>query len=359
VPYLTFDDVRIAGISACVPDVVVNNLNSSCFSDYRDAEAFVNSTGVIQRRISTILTSSDLGYFAAEKLISELSWERETISCLIFVSQTSDYPLPATSCILQDRLGLSKDSYAADISLGCSGWVYGLSLISSLVSAGNGCSFKRAILIAGDAKAISPPNNPLFGFASTATAIEFSKGASPMFYNFGTDGSRYDAIIIPDGGARNGISSSSFLEYEYEGKRYNRLQPIMSGIDVFSFAISTVPKSVRSLVDNFKLDLNDFDKFVFHQANKQIISTIVRKLGIDVRKVPISIDIFGNTSSASIPLTIVNDYSEGKINNDKLLCSGFGVGLSWGTVAFESQGILIPAIIEVEDCIENSFIHGQ
>ena len=352
--FLKIGNVRIAGIAAGVPKQVGSNLDRSLhnISDDYTPEAFVEATGVLERHISETLTTSDLGYAAAEKLISDLGWEKAEIEAILFVSQTADYIFPATACILQDRLGLSKECYAADVALGCSGWVYGLSYVSSLFNVG---TIKKAILIAGDAKPrIHCVVNPLFGHAATATAIEYSEESSGFMFHFGTDGSGYDAIITPDGGCRNQTSIDSFTKELVDGRGINRLQGRMKGMDVFAFGISTAPKSIKKLAEHFGFDYQEADYFVFHQANMKMNNTIVKKLKLDTEKVPSCMYHFGNTSSASIPLTIVTQL-KGKIENrpTKFICCGFGVGLSWGTVAFETNNIVIPEIVEVKDSEDN------
>lgn len=345
--FFEFKNVRIAGMSAGVPKIVFNNLEGgdNFSKDYSPSD-FVETTGVIERRVDYTLTTSDLCYHAAEKLIKDLAWDKSEIEALIFVSQTADYILPATACILQDRLGLSKECYALDISLGCSGWVYGLSTVAALMTSG---SIKKALLLAGDAKPRVYDNDPLFGHAGTVTAIEFIAGEEGFKFHFGTDGSGFDAIIIPDGGARNGISPKSFEKEEIEGKMYNRLQDRMKGMDVFSFGISTAPKSVKKLGERYGFDYLDYDYFVFHQANMKMNNMIAKKLKLDPEKVPSCMYHFGNTSSASIPLTIVGEL-KGKFENKltKFLCCGFGVGLSWGTVAFDSKSMVVSDLVEVE-----------
>lgn len=343
--FLSFPNVKIAGISAGVPRKVISNLGLKNISENYDAAAFVEATGVQERRIDD-LTTSDLCVAAAEKLISDLKWEKTEIDGIIFVSQTTDYYEPATSCIVQNRLGLSKECYAEDIVLGCSGWVYGLSNAASLVTHGN---MKKVLLMAGDAKRHAEANDPLFGFAGTVTALEYKEGAKDMSFHFGTDGSGYDAIIIPDGGARNPVTEKSFEEETIDGKPINRLQTRMKGMDVFSFGISTAPKSIKKLSEHFEFDYLDYDYFIFHQANMKMNNMIVKKLKLDPEKVPSCMRFFGNTSSASIPLTIVTQLN-GKVENShtKFICCGFGVGLSWGTVAFESENIVLSDLVEVE-----------
>ena len=353
--FFEFKNVRIAGIAAGVPKNVVSNFSlkqgEDISADYTP-EAFVETTGVKERRCSEMLTTSDLCFAAAEKLIAELGWDKKEIEALVFVSQTADYFLPATACILQDRLGLSKECYAEDVALGCSGWVYGLSNVASLVATG---TIKKALLLAGDAKKRSKmKRDPLFGDAGTATAIEYVEGATGFKFHFGTDGSGFDAIITPDGGSRNQISPESFELKEYEGKLMHNLQTHMKGMDVFAFGITTAPKSIKKLAEHFEFDYQDYDYFIFHQANMKMNNQIVKKLKLDPEKVPSCMYQFGNTSSASIPMTIVSQL-KGKFEDKqtKFIGCGFGVGLSWGTVAFDTKDVLIPEIVEVKDEEEN------
>lgn len=356
--FLEFKNVRIAGIAAGVPKNVVSNYSlksgEDISSDYTP-EAFVETTGVKERRCSDMLCTSDLCYAAAEKLISDLGWDKSEIEALVFVSQTADYFLPATACILQDRLGLSKECYAEDVVLGCSGWVYGLSNVASLVSTG---AVRKALLLAGDAKKRSKMRrDPLFGDAGTATAIEFVEGEKGFQFHFGTDGSGFDAIIVPDGGSRNQVSPASFELKEYEGKMMHKLQTRMKGMDVFSFGITTAPKSIKKLGEHFGFDYLDYDYFVFHQANMKMNNQIVKKLKLEPGKVPSCMYEFGNTSSASIPLTIVSQIKgtfEDKLT--KFICCGFGVGLSWGTVAFETKDIVIPDLVELDDSEISTYV---
>lgn len=351
--FLEFKNVKIVGISAGVPKKVVNNLEIKSLSKDYDSDDFVETTGVLERHIAEI-TTSDLCVPAAEKLIKELGWEKSEIESLIFVSQTADYIEPATACILQYRLGLSKACLALDINLGCSGWVYGLCSCASMMATGG---VRKSLLLCGDAKRISPEDDPLFGYAGTVTALEYKDGEPGFQFHLGTDGSGYDAIIIPDGGARNQFTNRSFDEKEIEGKMLNRLQTHMKGLDVFSFGISTVPKSIRQLSEHFGLDYSAMDYYVFHQANMKMNAIISKKLNLPVEKVPNSMKQYGNTSSASIPLTIVSQL-KGKTENQmvRFICCGFGIGLSWGSVYFCTTDLLLPEIVQVEEKNESSWM---
>ncbi len=351
--FLEFKNVRIVGIAAGVPKNVVSNYTlkqgEDISSDYTP-EAFVDTTGVMERRCSDTLCTSDLCFAAAERLISDMKWDKQEIDAIIFVSQRPDYILPATACILQDRLGLSKDCYAEDVSLGCSGWVYGLSNVVSLVSTG---SIRKALLLAGDGrKWAEMRREPLFGDAGTVTALEYTpEEVPPIRFHFGTDGSGFDAIIVPDGGCRNQVSHDSFtLKEEEDGKVMGRLYTHMKGMDVFSFGITTAPKSIKKLSEHFGFDYQNIDYFIFHQANMKMNNMIVKKLKLVPDRVPSCMSHFGNTSSASIPLTIVSELKYLSRNGaSKFLCCGFGVGLSWGTVAFEVDNLVVSDLVEVSD----------
>lgn len=352
--FLSFPNVRIAGISAGVPQNIADNLHPTeddAVSTEYSSEDFVKTTGVKERRVSSTLTTSDLCYAAAEKLISDLQWNKEDIGAIFFVSQTPDYILPATACILQDRLGLSKECYAADISLGCSGWVYGLSSAASILGKG---SIKKALIMCGEAKprfkGKERRRNPLFGSAGTVTAVEYEEGNEGIKFHFGTDGSGFDAIITPEGGARNPVTPASFDTEIVDGKETYRLQSRMKGMDVFSFGITTAPKSVKSLAAYFGFDYLQADWYVFHQANSKMNNMIAKKLKLPMEKVPSSMYRFGNTNGASIPMTIVAELKgKADVKPAKFLCCGFGVGLSWGTTYFETDNLVISDLVEVSD----------
>lgn len=352
--FLEIKNVRIVGIAAGVPKSIVNNHELSVekgeiSSDY-SAEMFVKQTGIEERRYSPKLCTSDLCYAAAEQLIKDIGWVKSEIDALLFVSQTADYSSPATACILQDRLGLSKETYAADISMGCTGWVYGLSLAASLASHG---MMRKILLCVGDAKRRAEgPLNPLIGSAGTVTAIEYSEGASGFKFHMGTDGSRYDAIIIPDSGSRNQVKPESFKPEIIDGRPSHRMLARMKGLDVFAFGIYTAPKSVCALAEKFGFNVQDADYLMLHQANIQMNDMIVKKLKFPLDKAPSSIHLFGNTSSASIPVTFVTQL-KGKVENrrTRFICCAFGVGLSWGTVVFDTDKLMLSDLVEVDDSV--------
>lgn len=342
--FIRIDHVAVAGMSAAVPAHIEPTVSTT---DQYAAEEFVAATGVKEKRWDNNFTTSDLCVPAAEKIISDLGWDKSEIEALVFVTQTADYILPATSCIIQDRLGLPKSCYALDISLGCSGWVYGLSVVASLMQNG---AVKKALLLVGDArKHAEEEADQLFGYAGTATALEYDETAHPLFFDFGTDGSGFDAIIRPGGGCRIPFDSNSLkLEKGEDGRMRHILQTRMKGMDVFAFGITTAPKSIKKLASHFGFDYSDYDYFVFHQANLKMNETIRKKLKLDESKVPYSMYHFGNTSSASIPLTIITQLkSEVENRPTRFICCGFGVGLSWGTVAMTTDKLTISNLIEL------------
>lgn len=349
--FQTVNNVKINGISACVPEQVADNSELKLLGSEEDIAKFIDTTGIAKRHVvgDSGICTSDLCFQAAEKLLDSLNWDKADIDCLIFVTQTPDYILPATSCILQDRLGLSKDCFTLDISLGCSGWVYGLSTISGLMSSGN---FKKALLLVGDTVTVTKSDRdkstyPLFGDAGTATALTYDMQAKPMYFQTGTDGSSYEAIIIEDGGFRNFFNETSLEVKEREPGIYrNNLQSYLNGQDVFIFGITRAPKSIKALASEFNIDTDEVDYFVFHQANKLMTEMIRKKIKTTPEKVPYSLNEYGNTSSASIPLTIVTRLRD-KVGGEplKIVGCGFGVGLSWGTVYFETDGLVCPEII--------------
>ncbi|MAZ93712.1 MAG: ketoacyl-ACP synthase III [Bacteroidales bacterium] len=342
-------NINLAGISACVPEKIFSNHDYDWISE-KEREVLIKTIGVSKKHHAKKgLTTSDLCYVAADRLLNELEWDRSDIDLLVFVSQSRDYIIPATAGLLQDKLGLSKSCIAFDVSLGCSGYVYGLSIVGSLMN--NGAA-KKALLLTGDISTLNTSYKdksayPIFGDAGTATALEFKHGHSPMLFNLQTDGNGYDAIIIPDGGIRNFVDAES-LNYKKisEGIYRNNLNIILDGVKVFNFSLREVKPNVLALLQNGDIEIMDIDYFVFHQANRLMNETIRKQLKIPPEKVPYSLKNYGNTSSASIPLTIVAEISNMVKNKSKtLLLSGFGVGLSWGSVIVETENVTCPPIL--------------
>lgn len=347
----SINDIAIKGISCCVPKNTERNIDLDILTQ-EEVQKFIEATGVEERRIAPKeICTSDLCCEAAEKLIKDLNWQKEEIEILVFVTQTSDYILPVSSAILQDRLGLSTNCIAFDVPLGCSGYVYGISIVASMMKA---AGIKRGLLLAGDtsSKLLSKFDKstiPLFGDGGSATAFQLEEGAESLLFDLGSDGSGYKTIIVNDGGSRNRANSDS-LTYKTisPGIERNACQLVLDGMDVFSFGISQAPKTINNLIGKFEINKNEIDYFVFHQANLMMNKMIVKKLKLDIDKVPYSLMRFGNTSSTTIPLTIVTELKNKIINNttDLIIC-GFGVGLSWGSAKIRLENILISDLIEI------------
>ena len=349
----SIENIRIAGLAACVPKCEESNLEGNLLTP-EEARLLIKTTGIERRRVSTPeQCASDLCFAAAEKLLSATGTPREEIGLLIFVTQYPDYPLPATSPILQDRLGLPKSCMTLDIVLGCSGYVHGLAVAAGMLSA---MKLKKGLLLVGDtiSKVVSKTDRstmPLFGDAGTATLLEYREGASPMRFDLGTDGSGYQAIMVPHGGmgSRHPARRESFEYEKLEGGiTRNKCQLVLDGVEVFNFSLGEPVKSVRALLEHFKYNIEDFDSCFFHQANMMMNEVIRKKLKIAPEKHPYSLKEFGNTSCASIPLTMVTRFrQELESRKNRLLLSGFGVGLSWGCCALEWENITCPELIEL------------
>lgn len=347
--FLNIPKVEVVGISACVPK---QKDKIKDIYKWDGVDNFIEATGIQERRRTPdSVTSADLCFHAAQSLISDLKWNPQEIEVLVTVTQTPDYILPATSCILQDRLGLPKSCMALDISLGCSGWVYGMSVISALLQCG---TIKKGLLLVGDTplKLTSAEDRscyPLFGEAGTATALEFNEDSKGLRFSLNSDGSGFETIIVREGAFRNPTTTSNINNHVYpDGVIRKAGQQELDGMNVFSFGISKAPKSVKQLAEEFDISLEDIDIFTFHQANMMMNEMIRKKLKIAPEKVPYSICEFGNTSCASIPLTLVTQERD-RLQNELInhVAVGFGVGLSWGSVWFETNKIKVPQLIEI------------
>lgn len=335
--FLKIENVKIGGIAACVPPKLVENKDSELFDDPAELERYIKTIGVERRYVAEDgICSSDLCKAAAERLIDEMGVDKSEIGCLIMVTQTPDYIFPATACILQDRLGLPTDCMSFDITMSCPGWIYGLSVMSSLMSAGR---IKKGLLLVGETstKAKSPYDhvNLLAGDAGTATILEYQEGVSPLLFSMHTDGSNYKSLIIPDGGYRNPVTPQSFEYFECkDGALRNRLNANMEGDDILSFAMHAAPKCIKGLLEHFEIAKDEIDYFLIHQANQMINKLIQKRLKVDDEHCPYNIADFGNASSTTIPLMIVNKLKD-KFAGKKIVACGFGTGLAWGAVFFE------------------------
>ena len=345
----SFDNVDFKGIIAAIPR---NFVETDSYEDKFGASTvkkFKKAVGVLKRPVAIPeQTTSDLCYAAADKLIEHLSWDRDTIDAIVFVTQTPDYFLPASACVLQHRLGLSEECLAFDINLGCSGYIYGAYVACSLIQGG----IRRVLLLTGDVLNTKKSDDDrsvamLFGDAGTATALEVTSNKKTNFL-LRTDGSGFKHFIIPAGALRNPNGSHELSEWGV-GINRNDFHIYMNGAEIFNFSVNKPVYAHIDFINNFKLDENDIDLFIFHQANKFIIDGIAQRLSIPAEKVPISIDRFGNTNSATIPLTIVDACASRTNENLKMVLNGFGVGLSWGVMSIEINTNICLPIIYTDD----------
>lgn len=346
-----FENVGISAMAAAVPANTINNLDYTEHFSVEIAKQVVEKIGVYQRRFALPgVCSSDLCYHASEKLLSDNNIDRGEIDLLVFISQTPDYRMPATSVILQDRLNLSHNTITLDLSLGCSGFIFGLSVIYSFMERN---TLRKALLLDGETRSriYSPKDRQaafLFGDGGAAALIERSDHFGKSWFSLNSDGSKEDLIKIKTGGYRYPSSPDTMKEHivDANGNVRSDEHGYMKGSDVFTFVAKEVPSDVRKVIEYSELDRNSIDYYVFHQANRFINTHILKKLRLDSEKVPSTIDKFGNTSSVSIPLTIVSELKE-KIDNKLILLSGFGVGMTWASCIFRTKECRISELVEI------------
>ncbi|HOU03642.1 MAG TPA: ketoacyl-ACP synthase III [Bacteroidales bacterium] len=349
---LSFNNVGISGLAAAVPQKIINNYEHDPYFNKDDIQEVIDKIGVRERRFADDNTcSSDLCFAAAEKLINEMNIDRNEIDLLLFISQTPDYRMPATSVLLQNRLQLSTSTITFDISLGCSAFLYGLSVAYSMLTAGG---IRKALVLDGEtrSKVYSQKDRKtafLFGDGGVAALIERGEQYSSSWFSLNSDGSRESLIKIPAGGYRKMSSCETVTEkvVDEHGNIRSEEQGYMNGADVFNFVIREVPRDFDRLIEFAGVERNSIDYFIFHQANSYINGFLARKLRLPEERIPTTIHKYGNTSSVSIPLTIVSELS-GKLNGQKrILLSGFGVGLTWGTAIIHLNDCFIGDIVEV------------
>lgn len=349
---LSFTNIGITGMAAAVPKNTIDNYAYTEFFPEADVKEIVDKVGIKERRfVPDGMCASDLCFAAAEQLISDLQIDKEEIDLLVFVSQTPDYRMPATSITLQHRLGLGKHTAAFDISLGCSAFVYGLSIVYGLMQSGG---FRKALLLDGETRSrvYSPKDRKtafLFGDGGVAAIIEQNDKFGKSHFSLNSDGSLADLIKMDAGGYRNPSSTATLTEKvvdEYGNIRTDE-HGYMNGADVFNFVLREIPKNFKSVLEQTNNTNDSIDFNIFHQANDHMNSYLAKKLKLDADKVPSCLAQFGNTSSVSIPLTIVSQLQNQLQGSKKLMLCGFGVGMSWATAQLTLVDCKISDLIEI------------
>ena len=352
--YIQYEGVGITAMSAAVPKRVIKNREYTEVFSTQEANDIVDKTGIEERPFSDVKTcSSDLCFAAAEKLITDNNINKEEIDLLVFISQTPDYRMPATACTLQHRLGLPNSTIAFDITLGCSAFLYGLSVIYGMMERSG---LRKALLLDGEtrSKVYSPRDRRsafLFGDGGVAALIERDPKFGKSTFSLNTDGSRADLIMIPAGGYRKMSSAETVVEKVVDefGNMRSDEQGYMRGGDVFNFVIREIPRDIKNTLAKVEKTVDDFNYIVFHQANNFINSYIMKKMKMDATKIPSTIAKFGNTSSVSVPLTIVSELKDKLNGKNDLLLSAFGVGMTWATAIVPFEDCHISDIVEVEN----------
>lgn len=315
--------VKISAISYHLPETIEGIDVLQRDNPDWDMPKILGKTGILNRRVSSQgETAVDLAFEAGKKLLGNIS-EHEDIDLLILVTQSPDYVLPTSACILQDRLGLSKNCMAFDINLGCSGFVYALSIASGLIE--SGVAHKGLILCSDTYSKYIEKNDrtcrPLFSDGAAAVLVENSNENCIGPFEFGTDGAGHGCLMVKHSGARDEDQISD----TYRGSLY------MHGSDVFLFTMRVVPSCVTQLLSRARLTLDNVDLIVFHQASRLVIENLIRTMALDKDKVFTNFENIGNTVSASIPIALKDAENQGRLKGgDTVLLVGFGVGLSWG-----------------------------
>lgn len=354
-PKCTFQDIEIAGLVTCVPPLekCIDDEVALFGGNLKRVERLKKTIGLDKRRVvDSKTTAADLCCAAACRLLEGCGLEPDAADALLFVTQTPDYPQPCNAAVLHGRMGFPRDCAALDVNLGCSGYVYGLWLAHTMIASG-GC--RRVLLLAGDtiSRLVNPRDRsvaPLFGDGGSATLIQRTKGAASAYFSLNTNGKGYDQLIVPAGGARQPKSVTTAQIEEDSAGNFRSLDNLfMDGAEIFNFSISEEPRAVRELLNYANLSSDQIDHFVFHQANRYILSSIAKRLGLDPCKVPIrTVERYGNQSSASIPAAMCGELASSleESTNTRLLLSGFGVGLSWASSILT---IPRPAVCEIID----------
>lgn len=334
----------IQDIASYLPQTVLDNDTLAALYPGWSADKIFEKTGIAERRIcAPDETAADLAAHAAEALFAQGRIARSDVDFVILCTQAPDYVLPSSACILQHRLGLSTNSGALDVNLGCSGFVYCLSLAKGLIESG---AARCVLLLTADtySKYIHPLDKSvrtLFGDGAAATAVVADDTAPQKIgpFVFGTDGRGAQKLIVEAGGFRLPLSNQTAVEYEDgSGNVRSRQHLYMAGADVMAFSLREVPRAAKQLLDKAACSDDAVDYYVLHQANTFMLESLRKKMGIDPSRLPVFVKQCGNTVSSTIPLTLQAMRAEGHFQTEKnLMLLGFGVGFSWAACMLRLQ----------------------
>jgi 3-oxoacyl-[acyl-carrier-protein] synthase-3 len=322
----SIEGFRIAGVATCVPSASISNLDPSLGFDPEEVRKVVAMAGVQQRRVvEPGVTSADLCFEAADDLLTRLEWPRDSITGLIFVTQSPDYFLPSTACMVHQWLGLDDGCAAFDMGLGCSGYPYGLYVAATMLRGGGQ---KRILMLHGEtpSRFVSPTDQAtklLFGDAGSATALETSARGGGHFC-LHTDGSGHAGLIIRGG---------AFRDREPADARDLSLR--MDGAGVFNFTIKRVPSLIQEALELSGLTVDAVDAYLFHQSNRFIMRHLMKKAGLPEARVPMTIEDMGNCGGPSVAVTMTRMLPADRRQELKLMLLGYGVGLSWGAAVVD------------------------
>lgn len=356
-PYFHSEGIRIVGISGAVPGNCIENQEMTHIFSEKTIKNFIRYTGIKKRHIaSPRQTASDLGYVAAEKLLKDLQIDRTQVGVLAFCSQEADYIKPATAHVLQKRLGISQDCAVFDVNLGCSGFVYCNQIVQTMLEASDA---RYGLLILGETpnKKINPVDKSIaLMFGDAGAAILYEKiGREKVCTLLQADGQRYASIIIPAGGFRDPCPKNKFYMAN-NAVLHSKYNTYMDGLNVFAFAITDVAEAIKTYLQHVEKKVADFDYVILHQANITMLKRISTKLDIPFEKMLISLDEYGNTSGASIPITITKNLCGKKYATKHILLVGFGIGLSWGVTEITLENCKILPIVDSNDYYKEGVI---
>nr|WP_280528720.1 ketoacyl-ACP synthase III [Providencia huaxiensis] len=336
---------KIKALGKYLPMKVLSNEQLADEFPTWSVEKIYEKTGIKKRHISEEKeTCSSMAIKAAEDLFKKTNLDRKDIDYILLCTQSPDYLLPTTACIVQNKLNIPKTAGALDFNLGCSGYVYGLSLAKGLIESHQA---KNILLITSEmySKYINNKDKSvrtLFGDAATATLVSAVESEHDLIHSFifGTDGNGAENLIVPHGGSKEPISDSSNQEFEdNHGNVRSPKNLYMNGAEILTFTLLNVPKSINAVLEKAAISKESINKVIFHQANKFMLDKLKKKIGFSDEQFLVSYEEYGNTVSSTIPLGIINGIDNKEIDSTKnILICGFGVGYSWGGCIIESIG---------------------